>query len=69
MHECPGCSKELDVDFLNPIMDKLALNKMNGEVLANCPHCEKSLRAYSRVMQYYLEPADRSAEAVMIGAA
>ncbi|HTN30679.1 MAG TPA: hypothetical protein VL178_07565 [Pseudomonas sp.] len=69
MHKCPGCSNELDVDFLNPIMDKLALNKKSGEVLTNCPNCELPLRAYSRVMQYYLEPADGSAKPVMIGAA
>lgn len=70
MYQCPCCKSELDyIGFLFPIMDVLAKDKMNGQVPVLAPCCGKPLRAYSRIMEYWLEPADGSASPIRIGAA
>lgn len=55
MITCPYCQQ--DLGDLTPVMDTLSQDKRNGEVHFDAPCCGKPLRAYSKVMTYYLEAA------------
>lgn len=67
MVQCPHCGS--DLEDLDPVMDKLSGDKLNGVHFFDCRHCGSSLRAFSSVSMYYLQPADGSAPPKLIGAA
>ncbi len=67
MYQCPRC--EGDLGDLDPVMDKLSADKLNGEHFFDCPCCHVPLRAFSLVSAYYVEPADGSSKPRLIGAA
>lgn len=63
---CPHCSKKLDIDQLNKVMDYLAQNKMEGTTTfkANC--CGQEIEAFSSLGMYYINTPSGP---VLIGAA
>lgn len=65
MDRCPYCKHDLgDVE---PLVLRLKRNKIGGEFLFSSPCCNRPLRAFSNIGDYYLEPTDGSSKPVMIG--
>jgi hypothetical protein len=69
---CPYC--ESDLGDLDPIMDILSQNKLNGETEFASKCCHKKIRAYSNVGMYYIVaaeplPASEKRKPQLIGAA
>lgn len=67
MDVCPSCKG--DLGDLDPVMEELSFNKMSGEHFFEAPCCGTKMRGFSKVMTYFVEPADGSGKPQMIGAA
>lgn len=67
LNSCPHCQGELG--DLYDVMDVLAQDKMHGELVFQAKCCSKDIRAFSSVMQYYIEVPGVTEKPQMIGAA
>ncbi len=65
MYLCPRC--EGDLGDMDPVMDKLRADKLNGEYFFDSPCCHTPLRAYSFVGSYSVEQADGSGQPKLLG--
>lgn len=67
MTECPHCSQ--DLGDLEEIMNQLAQNKLNGNLVFTSSCCGKEIKAFSKAGFYYIAKSDDESGAKMIGAA
>lgn len=64
MDQCPYCTH--DLGDLDPVLEQLSFNKIDGEYFFNSACCNRPLRAFSNVGAYYVEPTDSSSKPKMI---
>ena len=67
MDKCPYCGG--DLGDLDPIMDKLAKDKLNGKLNFQSACCKKPLKAYSSFSMYYIDTVEGLPEPQFIGGA